>query len=156
MHTKYHCITLMRMSRHLIPLRSGARRRDRHGRGVRGPVVPPTLPAWRTRSDRFDQALAAEISAYRRIYGHEMSHLDFGVLEVPEHDPAPWEHGVPLARFLPFERPAKITGRIVFYRMPILHAARREPDPTYFLHLVVTEQLAAALGRSPEDFDYLR
>lgn len=155
MHQRYHWTTLRSVSRHLIPLRSDAKRRDWHGRGMRGPVLVPGIPAWRTRSDQFDQALAAEIAAYRRLHPTALARLDFGVLDVPEYEPAPWEHGVPLARLLPFERPAKITGRIIFYRMPILRAAARHGDTRMFLHMVVTEQLASALGRDPDEFDYL-
>ena len=85
-----------------------------------------------------------------------MAHIDYGVLDVPESDPAPWERGIPLARYLPFERGAQITGRIVFYRMPILQAAKRTLDPRVFIHDVVTEQLASDLGRPAEEIDYLR
>ncbi|AWE41963.1 MULTISPECIES: metallopeptidase family protein [unclassified Actinobaculum] len=144
------------MPRSIIPQRSHARRRDRHGRGLRGPVLPPEAPAWRTRADRFDDFIAFDLATYRRFLGSDMDHTDFGVLDVPEADPAPWEHGVPLARYLPFERPARITGRIVFYRLPMLAAASRSPHPRLFLHDVITEQLASALGRAPEDIDYLR
>ena len=34
------------------------RRRDRHGRGLRGPLLPPTLPGWRTRAERFDELMS--------------------------------------------------------------------------------------------------
>ncbi|MCI1674861.1 MAG: metallopeptidase family protein [Ancrocorticia sp.] len=139
----------------VIPLRTHARRRDRHGRGLRGPVIPFTVPAWRTRADKFDDVLAYDLGVYRQILGSEMAHLDFGVLDVPESEPAPWEDGVPLARFLPFERPAKITGRIVFFRKPIEMAAARTAEPRLFIHDVVTEQLAAALDKDPEQIDYL-
>ncbi len=84
-----------------------------------------------------------------------MARFDFAVMEVPGADPAPWEKGVPLARFLPFERPAKIHGRIIFYRMPILRAMREDPDPRMLIHAIVTSQLATALNRMPEDIDYL-
>ncbi|MDO4888441.1 MAG: metallopeptidase family protein [Actinomycetaceae bacterium] len=143
------------MPRSIIPNRSHARRRDRHGRGLRGPVIPFTAPAWRTRADMFDDVIAADLAEFKRHLGEEMDHIDYGVLDVPDSQPAPWEQGVPLARFLPFEKPAKITGRIVFYRMPILQAARRTSMPQVFIHDVVTQQLASALGREPEDIDYL-
>ena len=144
------------MPRSYIPSRGHARRRDRHGRGLRGPVIPFSVPAWRTRADEFDDVVAADLAQYRRILGDEMAHIDYGVLDVPESDPAPWERGIPLARYLPFERGAQITGRIVFYRMPILQAAQRTLDPRVFIHDVVTEQLASALGRPAEEIDYLR
>ena len=105
---------------------------------------------------KFDDVVAADLAQYRQILGDDMAHIDYGVLDVPESDPAPWERGIPLARYLPFERGAQITGRIVFYRMPILQAAKRTLDPRVFIHDVVTEQLASALGRPAEEIDYLR
>ncbi len=137
-----------------IPPRAHARRRDRHGRGLRGPIVPFTLPAWRTRADKFDDILTLELLTYREHLGDLLAHFDCGVLDVPE-PPAPWEEGIPLARFLPFERPARITGRIVFYRMPILRAAAHAEDPRLFIHEIVTCQLADAIGRFPEEIDFL-
>ena len=91
------------------------------------PSLTGHLPAARTRADKFDDLIGYDLATFRAHLGSKMKHLDFGVLDVPETDPAPWEHGVPLARYLPFERPAKITGRIVFYRLPILQAAKRAP-----------------------------
>ncbi|WP_460998181.1 metallopeptidase family protein [Trueperella pyogenes] len=135
--------------------RSHTRRRDRHGRGIRGPVLPAAVPAWRTRSDEFDDLLAWYLGTYRRRLGTKLDRFDFAVMDVPGYDPAPWEERVPLARYLPFERPAKIHGRIIFYRMPILHALRREEDPRLFIHNIVTSQLASALECFPEDIDYL-
>lgn len=138
-----------------IPHRGHARRRDRHGHGIRGPVIPNGLPAWRTRTDKFEDILALEILTYQTQLGKELAHVDYGVLDVPEVDPAPWEAGIALARFLPFERPAKITGRIVFYRMPILAAAAKSEFPRMVIHDIVTEQIANVVGRPPEEIDFL-
>lgn len=144
------------MPRSSIPLRIHARRRDRHGRGLRGPIIPFNVPSWRTRADKFDDILTTDLAHFRSALGKEMERIDFAVLDVPDSEPAPWESGIPMARFLPFEHPAKVTGRIIFYRMPMLHAARRSPNPRLFLHDIVTQQLASAIGCHPEDIDYLR
>lgn len=138
-----------------ITHRGNARRRDRHGRGPRGPLLPVSIPAWRTRADIFDDSIAWEIGTYRRHLGADLERFDFAVMDVPDADPAPWEEGVPLSRFLPFERPGKIHGRIIFYRMPILQALKREDDVSLFLHAVVTSQLASALGRESWEIDFL-
>ena len=97
----------------------------------------------------------ASLSTTKKRLGRAMARIDFAVMEVPGGDPAPWESGVPLARYLPFERPAKIHGRVIFYRMPILSALRTDPDPRMLIHSIVTSQLATALNRMPEDIDYL-
>lgn len=139
----------------IIPDRSHARRRDRHGRGLRGPILPLSVPSWKTRSNRFDELIALELATYRRFYEEDMKKLDFAVIDVPETDPSPWEDGIPLARYLPFHKGGDIVARLVFYRMPILMSAVRSPDPRYFIHAVVTEQLASALGKNPEDIDFI-
>ncbi|MDR6939266.1 metallopeptidase family protein [Arcanobacterium hippocoleae] len=131
------------------------KQRDRHGRGIRGPVIPPSLPAWRTRADIFDDVISYEIGTYRKHLGNKLNRFDFAVLDVPQNELAPWENGIPMGRFLPFERPAKIHGRIIFYRLPIMMSACRTPIPSLFIHDVVTQQIASALETRPEKIDYL-
>ncbi|MDD7464901.1 MAG: metallopeptidase family protein [Actinomycetaceae bacterium] len=139
-----------------IQLRFHRVRRDRHGRGMRGPVLPARLPAWRTRAQMFDDVIAWDLGTFRRYLGEKMDRFDFAVIDVPHSDPAPWEDGVPLGRVVPFERPSKLEARIIFYRMPILEQAGRHPFPRMFIHEVVTNHLASALGEYPEDIDYIR
>ncbi len=139
----------------IIPRRKITRTRDRHGRGMRGPMLPVNVPAWKTRAQDFDDAIAKELTTYQKHLPGQLKRFDFAVLDIPQNDPAPWENGIPLGRFLPFQRPAKIHGRIVFYRMPIIQAASREHNPELFLHQVVTEQIALALNVDPQDIDYL-
>jgi len=136
-------------------VRSHGPRRDRHGRGLRGVVIPPNAPAWRSRPEQFDEFIATDIATYRRILGPEVDRIDVGVMDVPEHGPTPWEESIPLARYIPSPRQSQAEGRIIFYRLPLLTAARKAPDARLFLHDVVTQQLAGALGRHPEDIDYL-
>ena len=131
-------------------------RRDRHGRGIRGPIMPQSIPASRTRAEIFDDVIGWDLGTFRRYLGQRMDKLDFAVLDVPHSDPAPWEEGVPLGRVVPFERPSKIDARVIFYRMPIIQAASREPNPRLFIHQVVTNHIASALGEHPEAIDYLR
>ncbi|MGV9183467.1 metallopeptidase family protein [Arcanobacterium canis] len=128
--------------------------RDRHGRGIRGFLLDPALPAWRTRADKFDDLIAAEFAALNEHLGGRLSDLDVAVLDVPESDPAPWEDGVPLARFLPFDRAMGKRGRLIFYRRPIETAAQRSPQPRLIVHDVVVDQVAAVLGERGEDIDY--
>ncbi|NLI03912.1 MAG: metallopeptidase family protein [Actinomycetaceae bacterium] len=128
--------------------------RDRHGRGLRGPILPDTVPGWRTRAQAFDDALARELTAFRRHLGESLDRYDFAVLDVPTADRAPWESGVPLARYLPFERPSKIRGRFIFYRHPIEQAMRNHQAPRNFLHEVVLNQLAMVFEVEPDQLDY--
>lgn len=140
----------------ILPKRSNGRRRDRHGRGMRGPLVGPRSPAFRSRAQKFDDVLAVELAAFHEHLGPRLDRFDVAVLDVPAADPAPWEDGVPLARFLPFERPSKIYGRLVFYRMPLEMAMLAEDDPRGFIHEVMVGQIATAMEMDPRDVDYLR
>ncbi|MDO5722956.1 MAG: metallopeptidase family protein [Flaviflexus sp.] len=127
-------------------------RRDRHGRGLRGIIIPPSVPAWRRRSERFDDIISMEINTYRHTLGEEVDRVEYGVLDVPQTDPTPWEDGIPQARFFPMDGDKE--GRIIFYRFPILQAARGR-DLSLVIHAIVTQQLAAFLGTFPEDIDFL-
>lgn len=137
------------MSDRPLSVRSRARRRDYHERGLRGPALPQTLPVWKTRSENFDALLARELAFYRRLYPEKLGFIDYGVLEVPESEPAPWEKSAPLSRFIPAAHPGSDGGRVVFYRRPILHAAQGE-SLAEFIHTIVVEQLAAILDCDPQ------
>ncbi|MBR6459233.1 MAG: metallopeptidase family protein [Actinomycetaceae bacterium] len=137
------------MSDRPLSVRSRARRRDYHGRGMRGPTLPRTLPAWKTRSETFDALLAGELAFYRRLYPEKLDSIDYGVLEVPESEPAPWETSAPLSRFIPASHHGGDGGRVIFYRRPIIHSARGE-NLAEFIHTIVVEQLAAILDCDPQ------
>jgi hypothetical protein len=75
------------------------RRRDRHGRGLRGSLVPPDVPLYRSRSDRFDDLVLLAVSQLEPRWEAELSGIEFGVEEIPPvigniDDPEP----VPLGR----------------------------------------------------------
>lgn len=75
------------------------RRRDRHGRGLRGSLVPPGVPLYRSRSDRFDDLVLLAVSQLEPRWDAELAEVEFGVEEIPPvipdtDDPEP----VPLAR----------------------------------------------------------
>ena len=84
------------------PGRRPVRRRDRHGRGLRGSLVPPGVPVHRTRSERFDDLVLLAVSQLEPRWEAELSNIEFGVEEIPPvlpdtGDPDP----VPLARLEP-------------------------------------------------------
>jgi len=78
------------------------RRRDRHGHGLRGSLVPPGVPLHRTRSERFDDLVLLAVSQLEPRWEVELTGVEFGVEEIPPvipggDDPDP----VPLARLEP-------------------------------------------------------
>jgi predicted nuclease with RNAse H fold len=128
------------------------RRRDRRGRGLRGPLLPPGAPGYRTRAERFDDLVLDVVEALERRWSGPLSGTEFAVEEVPPSDPAPWESdGVPLGRCFPAEsgQPA----RVVIYRRPVELRAVDDADRAELVRDVVVEQVAHLLGRAPEEID---
>lgn len=122
--------------------------RDRRGRGLRGPLAWPPVPAMTSRTARFDALVLDAAEALERRLGHELG-VELAVEEVPPSDPAPWEHGVALGRLFPAQR--GVPARLVIYRRPISHRAPDESELAALVNEVVTEQVARMLGRDPEE-----
>jgi predicted Zn-dependent protease with MMP-like domain len=148
--------------------RSGLRRRrDRRGRGVRGLLFPATLPAARSRSERFDAIVLNALEPIDERWHAELDRLDVAVDEVPEVtdcDPTTVTWGsnvvedgnVPLARLVP----AGVDGaglptraRIVLYRRPLETRAQDGDDLSDLVHEVLVEQVANYLGLDPDTID---
>ncbi|WP_231384231.1 metallopeptidase family protein [Cellulomonas sp. URHD0024] len=128
------------------------RRRDRRGRGPRGPLLPSTMPAYRTRAERFDDLVLDAVERIERRWTRQLSGTEFAVEDVPPSDPAPWERGgVPLGRYFPAD--AGLQARIVIYRRPVESRAGDPFDMADLVRDVVVEQVAHLLGRSPDDVD---
>lgn len=128
------------------------KRRDRHGRGLRGPLVPRTVPAWRTRAQHFDDLVLDAVERLERRWARELDEVEFAIEDVPPSDPAPWEHGeVPLGRFFPAQ--GELPPRVVVYRRPVESRASGLPEVAPLVHDVVVEQVAHLLGLAPEQID---
>jgi len=128
------------------------RRRDRRGRGLRGPMFPPGTPAHRTRAQRFDDFVLDVVEDLDRTWAVQLRGTEFAVEDVPPSDPAPWEDGgVLLGRFFPAE--AGRPGRVVVYRRPVEVRALDREDLADLVRDVVVEQVAHMLARTPEEID---
>src|SRR5260370_36237420 len=74
--------------------RSAAYRASRRGHDMRGPLLPPTVPGWRTRAERFDMAVLEAYEPIERRWQERVAQLDVAVDGIPRlapHDP----HRVP-------------------------------------------------------------
>jgi predicted Zn-dependent protease with MMP-like domain len=128
------------------------RRRDRHGRGLRGPLLPRSLPAWRSRSDRFDSWVLDAVERLEERWPDELDGIEFAVEDIPPSDPAPWEHGeVPLGRYFPAQ--GELPHRIVIYRRPVEGRSSDGRELSRLVHEVVVEQVAQLMGLAPEQVD---
>ena len=129
------------------------RRRNRHGRGLRGDLIPPHLAGARTRSERFDEWVLESAQRLERLWGERIQGYQFVVAEIPPgleelaRDGGP----IPLGAGTGPEpgRPAVIT----IYRHAVETAARGLVPVSELLHDVVVEQLAALMGMDPETVD---
>lgn len=115
--------------------------------------MPASLPAARTRAERFDELVVATVTRIERAWSRQIAGTEFAVEDVPPSDPAPWEHrrGVPMGRYFPAD--SGLAARIVVYRRPIEERAAGRDDLAELVRTVVVEQVAHMLARSPEDID---
>ena len=136
------------------------RRRDRHGRGLRGRLVPPGIPLYRSRAQQFDDLVLDAVARLEPRWETELSAVEFAVQEVPDEEDMADDPGeVPLARAIPGSpdagdpaRPAS-AARIVLYRRPLLERADDEDELGELVFDVVVEEFAQLLGLDPETID---
>ncbi|WP_079152542.1 metallopeptidase family protein [Streptomyces sp. RTd22] len=150
------------------------RRRDRHGRGMRGPIAPPQVPLSVSRAESFIDLVQDSAERLERRWP-QLSGVDFTVLEVPvtgvgggadapsghgldRHPPgAPgltdgWDgESVPLGRFIAAR--GDTPDRIVIYRRPVEIRTKNRDERALLVHEVVVEQVAELLGLEPESVD---
>jgi predicted Zn-dependent protease with MMP-like domain len=134
-------------------------RRDRHGRGLRGRLVPANVPLARTRAELFDDLVLDTVESLEQKYARELAGVEFAVEDVPPdlnvYDSDVLEDGeVPLARLLP-GRPGRagMPPRIVLYRRPLEYRAMDREDLADLVHDVIIEQVANLLGVDPDDLE---
>jgi Zincin-like metallopeptidase len=141
------------------PRRAGIRRRDRHGRGLRGTLAPPEVPLYRSRAERFDDLILQAVARLEARWESQLAGVEFAVEEIPRADPRGAGPGeVPLTR-LDIGSPATGEGqparppRIVVYRRPLTARADNEDELGELVFEAVVEEFARLLGIDPEDVD---
>ena len=135
----------------------GGRRRDRRGRGPRGPGVlsgplaPSGVPQLRTPAARFDSLVLSVVAALERRWHDELGVIEFAVEETPMV-PDDWTADtVPLASLVrgSGSRPT----RLVVFRRPIELRAETPADLSAMVLTVLVEQVSELLGRPPDEID---
>ncbi|NUS72405.1 MAG: metallopeptidase family protein [Corynebacteriales bacterium] len=146
------------MVAHLSSPRRAAHRRDRHGRGLRGRLVPASAPAARTRTQAFDDMVLDAVDQAEHRLKRPLNDIEFAVEEVPPQLPAfdadVIEDGdVPLARLLQGRDTGRgrIAPRIVIYRWPLEARAGDRGELAHIVAEVILEQVAKLLGLDPEE-----
>ena len=147
------------------PATARIRRRDRHGRGLRGPLAPAGSPLYRSRAERFDELVLQAVAQLEPRWESELAGVEFAVEEVPAAETPAADllpddaDPVPLARLDPAwpepgdpARPAR-PARIVLYRRPLLARADGEDELGELVLDVVIEEFARLLGLDPQAID---
>lgn len=134
---------------------------------MRGPLLPPTVPGWRTRAERFDMTVLEAYEPIERRWRERLSALDIAVDEIPriqprDPDAVAWppevvaDGPVALARLIPAGvdvRGAATRARIVLFRKPIERRAKDSDDLADLLHEILVAQVATYLGVEPSVID---
>jgi predicted Zn-dependent protease with MMP-like domain len=116
---------------------------------VRGHLLPPHLPGHRTPAQEFDDLVLDAVDRLAGRWADELAGVDVVVEEVPSTDPPVWSDGLETGRAEP-ARPGR-RARIVVHRRTLVE--RSDDDLARAVHVTVVEQLAALLGRTPEEID---
>ncbi|GFG60989.1 hypothetical protein MMUR_51250 [Mycolicibacterium murale] len=146
---------------------SGGRWSTRHGRNIRGPLLPPDVPGWRSRAERFDMAVLEAYEPIERRFTDRVTALDVAVDEIPRiaaRDPENVQFPpevvadgpVALARLIPAGvdvRGQNTRARIVLFRKPIERRAKDTGELTELLHDILVAQVATYLGVEPSVID---
>ena len=129
-------------------------RRDRRGRGMRGPgVVPqragnPELP---TKRERFDELALGIVTSVDRRWQDQLGLVEYAVEDAPQV-PDDWETDhVPLSSLI--RGSGATPTRLVLFRRPIEHRAETRADLEALLLTIVVEQVAELLGIDPDKVD---
>lgn len=139
------------------PAASRIKRRDRHGRGLRGLLAPPGVPLRRSRAQQFGDLVVEAIARLEPRWEAELSRVEFAVQEVPDSDlPDGERDAVPLARLdrgPDGPRDPEHGPRIILYRRALLARADSEEELADLVLDVVVEEFARLLGVDPETVD---
>jgi predicted Zn-dependent protease with MMP-like domain len=146
------------------PPRGGRRRRDRHGRGLRGVLAQRPIPLAHSRGDAFDALVLSAVDHLQPRLGKRLESVEFAVEDVPPvaavdaedvafDDDVLDDNAVPLSRLFR-SGIAGIPGPVVVvYRRPLESRAPRPDDLADLIHDVIVEQVARLLGTSPDEID---
>jgi predicted Zn-dependent protease with MMP-like domain len=127
-------------------------RRDRHGRGLRGPLAPSHLPITRSRSDRFDQLVLDAVERLEGRWAEQLDGVEFAVEDVPPNDAALWsDDPVPLSKLFPAA--GSLPPRVVVYRRPVEARAAGREELRALVYDIVVEEVAELFGLEPDAID---
>lgn len=139
-----------------------SRSAQRRGAGARGPLLPPEVPRWKSRSGSFDHAVLEAFAPIDQLWHAQLAKLDVAADTVPRMQLRPgqqWppevvaEGPVPLGRLIPagVDRNGHPTrARMVLFRQPLAHRVSSQRELVDLIFGVLTELVAVYLDISPD------
>ncbi|MCV7204051.1 exonuclease [Mycolicibacterium peregrinum] len=134
---------------------------------MRGPLLPRSVPGWRSRGERFDMAVLEAYEPIERRWAARIKELDVAVDEIPRMSPkdpegVQWppeviaDGPIALARLIPAGvdvRGNATRARIVLFRKPIERRVKGSDELADLLHEILVAQVATYLGVEPSVID---
>jgi predicted Zn-dependent protease with MMP-like domain len=134
---------------------------------MRGSLLPPTVPGWRSRAERFDMAVLEAYEPIEQRWADRLSALDVAVDEIPrispkDPDSVQWppevvaDGPIALARLISAGvdvRGNSTRARIVLFRKPIERRVKDSDELADLLHELLVAQVATYLGVEPSVID---
>ncbi|GAB3273987.1 hypothetical protein GCM10027449_11790 [Sinomonas notoginsengisoli] len=129
------------------------RRRNRHGRGLRGDILPSVLPASRTRAERFEDWVFDAADRLQDLNGSKLDGVEYAVEEIPPGLEQMLREGgrPPQGQYTP-GAPGR-APRITVYRRVVETGAASPAELQDLVHDIVVEYTALMLGVAPESLD---
>lgn len=131
-------------------------RRDRHSRGLRGPVLPHNVPSYESRREIFNNLVKTAIEEIDERIGEKLkgslASVEFSVDQIPNDiELKNRKTSVPLGRN-EASGPTK-PAKIVLYRRPIELRGTDEESLGRIIRDVLAENIGALVGMNPNDVD---
>lgn len=134
------------------------KRRERHGRGLRGvlalpnPVTGAPMPVrYRARpAEYFTTCIKESVARIAQTAPQALGGVDIGYEDVPTLNSA-WYDRAPLAAAVS-ARPGH-NAQIVLYRRPLEHRANSRRELASLVHRTIVEQLAAITGMDASELE---
>ncbi|UTT40557.1 metallopeptidase family protein [Glutamicibacter mishrai] len=127
-----------------LPDQPSGPRRNRHGRGRRGPLVPMHLPAYRSRQERFDDAVMASAQRLSERWAQKIEIIDFLIEPVPSdkliNQAQAIGDRIPLASSVPAT--ARERAKIIIFRLPIEQIADSPGELLDLVHQCIVHEVA--------------
>ncbi|MBZ8176863.1 hypothetical protein GP475_03165 [Corynebacterium poyangense] len=140
--------------------------RDRHGRGLRGPLFPRNAPRSRSPREEFDALVLEAYAPIQQAFADQLQGLDIAVDTIPrmrlsaDMTVLPEEifadGPVPLGRIIPAgvdSHGFPTRARLVLFRKPIEQRAQDVVDRRDLLSTVLSHLVAVYLNLDPRDID---